>query len=212
MEKNFCFHARVGSDRYRLALLTLYPQLAQLREIVKRLAVVHSAAKRPETSDGNATVIADVKEEQTDAIKTLRRVEENFENVWTIVLESAGVLSNAFAPYPTENCNGPISKNYASLWSRSDTLFFQSLDILKRCFIASLDQLRTVAAEEPLEKVESNIQQQPIDIRQLYKETRQLESFDTRLKQTSINSITMETSEGQTIELQFPVSSSRLLL
>ena len=215
MEKNFCFHARVGSDRYRLALLALYPQLLQLREIVKRLAVIRLAIKRPEMSDGNATMVVNttVTEENNEGIKLLRELESQFETTWTITLEAAGVLSNSFAPYPAENCNNAVSKDYSNLWSRCDTLFFKSLETLKQCFVDCFQQLQKFAVNQAVEeRINNCIEQQPIDIRQLFRETRQLEASDTRLKQTLIQSIALETRDQPTVELHFPVSTSRLLL
>ena len=210
-EKNFCFHARVGSDRYRLALLALYPQLLQLREISKRLAVVKRAVKQPEMPDGNATVINDVSQEN-QSIAMLRKIAEQFENAWIVTLEAAGVLSNSFAPYPSENCNDSISKDYSNLWSKSDVFFFTSLETLKQCFLFCFKQLQSLATEQPVEESVVCFDQQPIDIRQLYRETRQLEANDTRLKQTLIQSIWLETRDQPATELIFPISTSRLLL
>jgi len=209
-EKNFCFHARVGSDRYRLALLALFPQLLQLREIVKRLAVIYATKKSAELSDVNATVVSNSDGgKENEKIAALRKVESNFETAWTITLEAAGVLSNSFAPFPSENCNDQFSKQYANLWSRCDLLFFESLESLKQCFSQCFQSLKN------LDGVKGDahcLDQQPTELRQLYKETKQIESKDTRLKQSLLSSITIESQDQPSIELIFPMSTSRLFM
>ena len=272
-EKSFCFYARVGSDRYRLALLTVFPQLLQLREISKRLGVLKRARTHFILSDGNTTIfssssiiaagevnsnksinngaakgnekidvdavndtksvsaatvngaektVQNAAKEMMDGPKKdisetaiLRSISQKYENAWNMTLEAAGVLSNSFAPYPSENCNNELSTEYRNLWSLCDVLFFQLLEKLKQCFEFYLKLLANIAADQNISDSSIDFfqeQQQADEICKLYRQTRQLESNDSRLKSTLIQSITLDLNGQTPIDLTFPNSSSRLIL
>lgn len=201
-KKNHCFHARSGTDRYRLFLLPLYPQYLQLQEIVKRLAVMHR----------NST------EQNSNVLQLLSTIENNFVNCWTVALEAVGVLANSFAPYPTENCNDEFSKTYRQLWSDTDAEFFNMTTArLKQTFQKSLAQLCQCAADS-VDSFDNNAAQ--IDavvcehstlLKSLFRETKILEAIDNRLKHSIISFIDIDDVE-QSTRLMFPVSSSRLML
>ena len=105
MTSTDCFSVRVGYEKYRLPLLSLYPKVLHIRQILQRSAIV------------NAHTNEDVR-------ASLRQIEVELESIWQSTLEVVGVLSNAFAPFPSENCTTETSKQYYLLWSRVDSEFF----------------------------------------------------------------------------------------
>lgn len=142
-----CFHTRVGSDRYRLSLLSVYPKLLHLRECTRRAAVLcaaGSAHDRGNISCGTALPAmprtGSVDERTTllvDATKQLRELNDALEQRWTLLLEAAGVLSNSFAPFPPSNCENDASKVYFQLWCDADQHFLKTALPL---FVRSLDK------------------------------------------------------------------------
>lgn len=206
-KKNHCFFARNGADRYRLALLPLYPQLLQLREIIKRLAVM---------CNGNREVVqinsVENAAKKNDKLSNLLAIERNIELCWTVTFEAAGVLANSFAPYPTENCRDERAKEYLQLWSATDNEFFSvTIPRLKESLKNALTMLQNHA------KGTTNVVEGFIDcdhsnsLKNLFRETRALEAIDSHLKRSFIASLQIECDQ-KTTELMFPFSSSRLLL
>jgi hypothetical protein len=216
-KKNYCFHARVGTDRYRVALLPLYPQLLHLEEIVKRIAVMY---REPDVTTDNSVAVADAAAVSAKQRALLANIQGRFELAWQVTLEAAGVLANSFAPYPTENCNDDASRDYQRLWSQVDAEFFgTTVGALARAFADSLTLLQSVAQckrneaqEEAVEKESAEIpQQHSSQVKQLCRETWSIEANDTRLKNTSIGTMTLQVDDEEPTELTFPFSSSRLL-
>lgn len=217
-KKNHCFHARTGADRYRMALLPLYPQLLQLREIVKRLAAMH----RPMESvaldvDASVAVQSPAVEAQSAAVcAQLASVETEFELFWETALEAAGVLANSFAPYPHENCHDDASEQYRRLWSAADAEFFTTtVKTLKNVFQSTLETLRRIANHAndagavTGESKSAATFEHSASLRQLCRETRLLEATDARLKHNFLTTIEFG-DEHETAQLLFPFSSSRL--
>lgn len=133
-----CFHTRVGSDRYRVSLLAVYPKLLHLRECTRRAAVLCSASgvhERGNVSSGTALAAMPVNSSQNDertmmledATQQLRTLNDTLERRWTVLLETAGVLSNSFAPFPPSNCENDASKAYFQLWCDADQHFLKTI-------------------------------------------------------------------------------------
>lgn len=237
MQNNiFCFHARIGTDRYRLALLPLYPKIQQLREIVKRLAVLHRAPADTQVvaQTGLSAFLYNTSQtlEQRDTnaaiLYTLRTIEGVYEQAWQKALEMAGVLANSFAPYPPENCVDERSLSYQRLWSESDAEFFSkvvpSLQTALTTSLQALQKLADSSAKQPLAEMTDDsdnivadellptMEQHSSALKSLYKETRLLETTEPRLKKSYMSSITLDSIDEPQAELIFPISNSRLLL
>jgi len=233
---NFCFNARVGTDRYRLALLPSYPRLLQLREIVKRLAVLHknTADRAVIAQTGICCFLPGQTQPSSDRlasellIRKLRQIEQKFENAWERTLEAAGVLSNSFAPFPAETCNDQVSSAYQKLWRDSNSSFFeQSVTQLNDTLSQAFQQLQLVAngdvtatgkinesrsASDHESDAKSYTTDQQEKFAALYKQTRLLETRQPRLKSGYISSITLDSIDEPHASLVFPVNSGRLLL
>lgn len=195
MSNSVCFNARVGADRYRLELLSLYPKLEHLRQASKRLAVVYRKDKAK--------------------LEAIKAVVDVFEKIWETLLEMVGILSNSFAPLPAESCDNANAKEYCTLWSSANQLILQEkVPQVRTVFEQALQALKTVhrdgQEDETVFGKEFVDNELPEPIRQLCRQTKQHEQQHSDLAKSFIYCIEVDGEDGP-LSIQFPFALNRVI-